>query len=33
MQINKEFTIKYYENYFPCNCGDCKYFIKHIETE
>ena len=26
-------TNKYYENYIPCNCGDCRYFIKHIETE
>ena len=33
MQINKELTNKYYENYIPCNCGDCRYFIKHIETE
>ena len=33
MLINKEFTNKYYENYIPCNCGDCRYFIKHIETE
>jgi hypothetical protein len=33
MQINKELTNKYYENYILCNCGDCRYFIKHIETE
>lgn len=33
MQINKELTNKYYESYIPCNCGDCRYFIKHIETE
>lgn len=33
MQINKELTNKYYENYIPFNCGDCRYFIKHIETE
>ena len=33
MQINKELTNKYYENYIPCNCGDCRDFIKHIETE
>ncbi len=33
MQINKESIIKYYENYIPCDCGYCRYFIKHIETE
>lgn len=33
MQINKELTNKYYERYIPCNCGDCRYFIKHIENE
>ncbi len=33
MQINKELTDKYYENYIPCNCENCRYFIKHIETE
>lgn len=33
MQINKELTNKYYENYIPCDCGDCRYFIKHIETD
>ena len=33
MLINKELTNKYYENYSPCNCGYCKYFIKHIENE
>lgn len=33
MQVNREWTIKYYENYTPCNCGDCRYFIQHIETE
>ena len=33
MLINKELTNKYYESYIPCNCGDCRYFIKNIETE
>ncbi len=33
MQVNKEATIQYYEKYTPCNCGDCKYFMKHIETK
>lgn len=33
MRINKELTNKYFESYIPCNCGDCRYFIKHIETE
>ena len=33
MQVNRECTIKYYENYSPCNCGDCRNFIHHIETE
>lgn len=33
MQIDKELTIKHYENYISCNCDYCKYFIKHIETE
>ena len=33
MLINKELTNKYYETYTHCNCGDCRYFIKNIETE
>ncbi len=33
MPVNKEATIQYYEKYTPCNCGDCKYFIEHIEKK
>lgn len=32
--MNKELTMQYYEGYNSCcNCGDCRYFIKHIEQE
>lgn len=32
MNINKELTNKFYESYNPCNCGDCRFFIKNIEN-
>ena len=28
MQINKELTNTYYDNYISCNCGDCRYFVE-----
>lgn len=33
MKIDIEKNKRYYENYSPCNCGDCRFFIKHIENE
>lgn len=33
MKINNKKMQEYYKNYFPCHCGDCSHFIKHIETE
>lgn len=33
MKIDNIKTYEYYDDYSPCNCGDCRYFIKHIETE
>lgn len=32
MNINKELTNKFYESYNPCNCVDCRFFIKNIEN-
>lgn len=33
MSINVKKTIEYYETFLPCNCGDCRFFSKHIEIE
>lgn len=33
MKINSTKMYEHYNDYIPCNCGDCRYFIKHIETE
>lgn len=33
MNINKELTNKFYESYNPCNCVDCRFFIKNIENK
>lgn len=33
MKINSTKMFEYYNDYIPCNCGDCRYFTKHIETE
>ena len=30
MQINKELMVKFYNEFIPCDCGDCKFFIKNI---
>lgn len=31
MNINKDITKNFYQVYTPCECGDCQYFIIHIE--
>ncbi len=31
MEINKDKTIAFYTSYIPCNCGDCKIYIRNIE--
>ncbi len=33
MKINIKKTMEYYNIYIPCNCGDCRYFVKHINAE
>ena len=32
MKIAKDKTQQFYETYIPCNCSDCRYFIKHFES-
>lgn len=33
MILNINETIKFYENYNPCKCGDCKFFYENFENK
>lgn len=33
MQINLELMKKHYDEFIPCDCGDCRFFIKNIMNE
>lgn len=32
MKVDIRITNEFYKTYSPCNCGNCRYFIKNIET-